>query len=191
MIYSFENNELDLALMELRREGVLVNIEPQVFSLLCLLIENSDRAVSRDEILEKIWDGKVVSDSALSSRIKSARKAIGDTGSSQRIIRTVRGFGFRFIADVNLSRPVQLLSGLDEPEVALSQRDDVAETKHGAMPSIAVLPFLTQIDNPHARLIGGALPQELITALSRLRWLAVIARGSAFQFRGGETDVRQ
>src|SRR5580765_4358001 len=102
MLYRFGDFELDRSTDELRRNGTVVPIEPQVFALLALLAENRERLVSRDEIVEKVWDGRVVSDSALDSRIKSARRALGDDGKAQRLIRTVHGQGFRFLGDVQV-----------------------------------------------------------------------------------------
>ena len=106
MIYGFENCELDLGAHELRRAGEAQAIEPRVFKLLGYLVENSHRMVSKDEILGHVWEGRVVSDSALSSQIKAARKAIGDDGKAQRLLRTIHGEGFRFIGGVRkLARP--------------------------------------------------------------------------------------
>ncbi|MDH5310101.1 MAG: transcriptional regulator, partial [Gammaproteobacteria bacterium] len=99
MIYRFGSFELDLGKVELRSDGQPHPLEPQVFALLAFLVEHRERLVSRDEIFEKVWDRRVVSDSALSSRIKSVRKALGDDGKSQRFIKTVHGQGFRFVAD--------------------------------------------------------------------------------------------
>src|SRR5579883_2702467 len=104
MIYRFGDFELDLAAVELRADGIARSVEPQVFRLLALLIENHGRLVSRDEIIEKVWDGRVVSDAAVASRVKSARQALGDDGVSQRFIKTVHGQGFRFVAQVRTSR---------------------------------------------------------------------------------------
>ena len=98
--YRFGSFELDLAKAELRAEGVVLPLERQVFALLAFLVENRERLVSKDEIIEKVWDGRVVSDSAVSSRIKSARQALGDDGQAQRYIRTTHRRGFRFVADV-------------------------------------------------------------------------------------------
>lgn len=78
MIYTFGQFELDLATVELRADGDVVSVEPQVFALLALLVENSERAVSKDEIIEKIRDGRVVSEAAVASRVKAARQALGE-----------------------------------------------------------------------------------------------------------------
>src|ERR1044072_1997649 len=97
MIYTFGQFELDLAAAELRADGAAVHVEPQVFALLALLVENSERLVSRDEIREKVWDGRIVSDAAIASRVKSARQALGDDGRAQQLIKTLHGQGFRFV----------------------------------------------------------------------------------------------
>ncbi len=91
---------IDPKAYEIREDGHPVPVEPQVFDLLIMLIENRERAVSKDEIIEQIWKGRIISDATLSSRIKSARQALGDDGSAQKLIRTIHGRGFRFVGDV-------------------------------------------------------------------------------------------
>ncbi len=100
MIYRFGDCEVDTKLMELRRAGAVHPIDPLGFDLLTYLIENRDRVLTRDELLDALWPGKVVTDSALSSRLKSVRSAVGDTGSAQRVIKTVHGRGYRFVAEL-------------------------------------------------------------------------------------------
>jgi TolB-like protein len=173
MIHAFGACELDTDKVELRVNGAVAAIEPQVFQLLRFLVENRDRLVSKDEIIEKVWGGRIVSDAAITSRIKSARQAIGDDGRSQGAIRTVRGMGYSFVADVLPSAPAAAVAQAEQPAPAESSR-----------PRIAVLPFrLVGIVDPQFP-IAEALPSDLITELSRLRWLFVIARGSSFRFRG-------
>ena len=109
MLYLFDAFELDADQIELRRNGVAVPIEPQVFALLRLLVESRDRMVSKEEVVEKVWEGRFVSDSAISSRIKFARRALGDDGKEQRFIRTLHGQGFRFIGDVRIIVPQGLV----------------------------------------------------------------------------------
>jgi TolB-like protein len=184
MIYRFGPFELDLARHELREDGIARPIEPQVFALIALLVENRERLLSRDELLEKIWDGRVVSDAAVASRIKSARQALGDDGVAQRYIRTVHKQGFRFVAEV---QPVRE----SEPLPAAPANEHARLSAQAAQPSIAVLPFRWLGDaGPYAP-IAEALPHELIVDLSRLRWLLVTARGSSFRLSSGEdvTDV--
>jgi len=191
MIYRFGSFELDLAKVELREDGTPCPVEPQVFALLALLVENRERMVSRDELIEKVWDGRVVSDAAVSSRIKSARQALGDDGRTQRFIRTIHGQGFRFVGEVTGAH-----SPRQEPELARGTPDPGAEsqataTEAAARPSIAVLPLrLIGEAGPYAA-VAEALPHDLILELSRLRWLAVTARGSSFRLRAAEVDVAE
>lgn len=189
MIYRFGPFELDLAKAELRAGGEPRPLEPQVFALLAFLVEHRERLVSRDEIHEKVWDGRIVTDAAVASRIKSARKALGDDGKAQRYIRTIHGQGFRFVADVRTLAPepgVVALAGA-RPEQA---DPPLAPVGGDSRPSIAVLPFrLVGEAGPYATM-ADALPHELITELSRLRWLFVTARGSSFRFRSPDPDLR-
>lgn len=182
MLYVFEGFELDLAKIELRADGAVIPVEPQVFALLHLLVENRDRLVSRDEVIEKVWDGRVVSDSALDSRIKSVRRALGDDGKTQRLVRTVHGRGFRFVGAVSVvaaaGHPVTDAAAAPAPLA-----DAVAR------PSIAVLPFRLIGASERWAAIAEALPDELIAELARLRWLFVIARGSSFRFRSDTSDL--
>src|SRR3954454_14189530 len=101
MILAFRDVELDLRKGELRRAGNAVHVEPQVFDLLAFLIRNRDRIVSKDEILDAVWDGRIVSEAALSSRVNAARKAIGDSGNDQIFIRTFHKRGFRFVGEAS------------------------------------------------------------------------------------------
>jgi pimeloyl-ACP methyl ester carboxylesterase/DNA-binding winged helix-turn-helix (wHTH) protein len=98
--FAFDGCELDVQRLELRRDGHAVAVEPQVFDVLVHLLRHRDRVVSKEELLDQVWGDRFVSESALTSRIKAARRAIGDDGASQRIIRTLHGRGYRFIADV-------------------------------------------------------------------------------------------
>lgn len=183
MIYAFDDFELDAQKIELRRQGAAIAIEPQVYSIFLLLLENQDRMVSRDEIIEKVWDGRIVSDSALSSRIKALRAALGDDGKSQRYVRTLHGRGFRFVGEARLSRPDGVtFAATPEPVEAAMVRE---------RPSIAVLPFRLVGVAGEAATVAEALPDEIITVLARLRWLFVIARGSTFRFRPPHQNVQE
>jgi len=180
MIYAFGDYRMDVAARELRRADAAVRLEPQVFDLLHLLIENRDRVVSRDELIERIWGGRSVSDAAVSSRIKSARQAIGDDGARQLLIRTHHGVGFRFVGAMTPAPSASVIVPMDVRELAVPTLGEAASTR----PSIAVLPFqLVGGEGPYSAIADG-LPHDLIVELSRLHWLTVIARGSSFQFRG-------
>ena len=193
MIYTFGPFELDLAKAELRADGQPRSLQPQIFALLAFLLEHRERLVSKDEIFENVWDGRVVTDSALASRVKSLRKLLDDDGRTQRYIRTVHSKGFRFVADVRVEQDNVTVSagkddgqGDDKPVASDSPRSEQRRR-----PSIAVLPF-RQIGEvgPYVTIADG-LPHELITELARLRWLFVIARGSSFRLRGDKIDVRE
>lgn len=178
MIYGFGPFELDTARVELRADGEVRPLEPQVFALLALLVENRERLVSRDEIIEKVWDGRVVSDAAVASRVKSARQALGDDGKTQRYIRTMRRQGFRFVAEARVMRDAV------PADLPAAQPAD-----QGSRPSIAVLPFMLIGAAGRYAAVADALPHELIMELSRLRWLFVTARGSSFRLRATATDM--
>ena len=100
-IVRFEGCELDLAMQEIRRDGERVHVEPQVFDVLALLVERRGTVVTKLELFDEVWGDRFVSESALSSRIMAARKAVGDDGRTQRVIRTVHGKGFTFVAEVD------------------------------------------------------------------------------------------
>ncbi len=180
MIYQFADFELDTDRCELRAAGVRVPAEPQVYALLRLLIENGGRTVTKEAIFATVWDGRIVSESALSSRIKSARQCICDDGRAQALIRTVHGVGFCFVGDVTTRASI----GFPEHRSVT----DAAPIAH-SRPSIAILPFQCMGASEHEFPIAEALPSDLIAALSRLHWLFVIARGSSFRFRRQDTSL--
>ncbi len=143
MIYRFGDFELDPAAVELRGGGEVCSLEPQVFALVTLLVENHDRLVSKDEIIEKVWDGRAVSDAAIASRVRSARQALGDNGQAQRFIKTVHSQGFRFVAPVRAALGSKRSPALQSGEV--NDGEHIAPPARQAdrvgRPSIAVLPF--------------------------------------------------
>ena len=185
MIYQFDQFELDLDKVELRAGGLVVQIEPQVYALLALLIQNRERLVSRDEIIDRVWGGRFISNSVVSSRVKSLRQSVGDNGTEQRLIKTIHARGFRFIADVQIRKA---------SATAPVEAHERSQLPLDGRPSIAILPFAVLGDPGPFAAIGLALPHELIAELSRLRWLSIIARGSSFQFQpsgeNGETVAR-
>lgn len=196
MLYAFDQFELDLAAVELRAGGKPVSIEPQVFALLALLVENRERMVSKDELVEKIWDRRVVSDAAIASRVKSARQALGDDGKSQRLIKTLHGQGYRFVGEARAARSTAsvriAVPGADAGGGSIGELGGMVQRlARFAQPSLAVLPFrFTAGDERYAGL-ANALPDELITDLAHLRWLIVTARGSSFRLRVPEVDYTE
>ncbi len=179
MIFRFLNFELDLALQELREAGAARAIEPQVFELLRYLIENRERVVSRDEIFENIWHGRIVSEATLDSRMKAARRAVGDSGRDQRIIQTLPRRGFRFIAELEAVDRLSPSAGA------------VAGFIPSEKPSIAILPFKNMSADPGQEYFADGMSEDLITALSRVRWLLVISRNTSFSYKGSSPDVRE
>ncbi len=178
MAWTFGDFRLDPERFELTRCDTPVRLEPQVLSLLIHLVRNRERMVTKDEIVAAVWQRQAISDASISSRIRSARQAVGDDGAQQAVIHTVHGRGFRFVAEVS--------------QHAVATSDAPASDLHdhpGGRPSIAVLPFQPVGMSPMLAVLGDAIPHELIEALSRLHWLAVIARGSSFRFRQVEANL--
>ncbi len=103
MLYQFDDFELDVERFELRCRGVTLHVEPQTFDFILFLVENNDRVVTRDEIIDKVWNGRIVSDTTISSCVKAARKILGDDGEHQNFIKTTRGRGFQFVKEVKKS----------------------------------------------------------------------------------------
>jgi TolB-like protein/Flp pilus assembly protein TadD len=149
-----------------------------------MLIEFRHRLVSRDELVERVWGGRIVSEAAIASRIKSARQALGDDGAAQRFIRTVPKLGLRFVAEV---RTPAVATAPAAPQDEAAEADAARPPRD--RPSIAVLPFAPLSAGPASAQMADAIPHDLIAELSRLRWLFVIARGSSFQLRGEAATI--
>ena len=206
MLYRFAEFEIDVSQQELRRLGEPVHIEPQVFDLIVHLVRNRDRIVSKDELIETIWNGRIISEAALSSRINGARRALGDTGADQAFIRTLHKRGFRFVGDVQTveaaeadAKAARLVPGNsgasgDIPaggsvSVEVSRLDNIVSEAVKAeaitRSSIAVLPFGNMSDDPENDYFSYGMTEDLIRLLARNRWLTVISRHSTVAFRGG------
>jgi TolB-like protein len=185
--FSFGDHVLDVDRRELRRRGELIALEPQVFDLLVYLVQNRDRVVSKDELLQAVWGGRIVSESTMTSRINAARQAVGDSGEAQRLIRTKPRKGIRFVGVVReeqkAATPVDarpVTADLPRPALALLDK-----------PSIAVLPFANLSGDPEQEYFADGMVEEIITALSRIGGLFVIARNSTFTYKGRAVDVKQ
>lgn len=210
--YRFAEFEIDLSQQELRRLGEAVHIEPQVFDLIVHLVRNYDRIVSKDELIERIWNGRIISEAALSSRINGARRALGDNGQDQALIRTLHKRGFRFVGDVQAvstleadAQAVRLVpdDGAAPTGVPVSvsvsaevrRLDDVVSESVKAeavtRPSIAVLPFGNMSDDPENDYFSYGLTEDIIRLLARNRWLLVISRHSTIAFQGRVVDARE
>ena len=178
--------EIDEALFELRQAGQRVAIEPKVFDLLLYLAKNNERTIGKDEIFAEIWSDRIVSDSALSSQIKAARKAVGDDGAAQHTIRTVHGRGFRFVAQLKGSK-ADLAPASTSASTLIEMPSLVAISKK---PSVAVLPFANMGGDESEDYFCDGVTEDIITALSKNRWLTVIARNSAFAFRKSQDGLK-
>ena len=186
MKFGFDHYALDTRLRELRRDGELVAMQPQVFDLLVHLLKHRDRVVSRDDLITLVWGGRIVSDSTLDSRINAARNAIGDSGKAQRLIRTIPRKGLRFIGavdeQVNGYHLVAAEAAAEQAPPPLSLPD---------RPAIAVLPFNNMSGDQDQEYFSDGISEDIITALSKLRWFFVIARNSSFTYKGKAVHIKQ
>ncbi len=189
MILRFGDYEIDVERRELRRATAPVHVEPQVFDLLVYLVENRERVVSKDDLIAAVWGGRAVSDSTLTSRINAARKALEDSGGDQKFIRTVPRKGLRFVGDVLVQAPSAASHETAPP-------DDVREPVRAALPlpdrpAIAVLPFTNMTGDPQQDYFSDGISEDIITALSKLRWFFVIARNSSFIYKDRAVHLKQ
>jgi TolB-like protein len=187
--FFFDDHALDTDRRELRRGPKRIAVEPQVFDLLVYLVQNRDRVVSKDDLIASVWGGRSVSDSTLTSRINAARKAVGDSGESQTLIRTIQRKGLRFVGAVQ--------AGSDNAEPAhAAVPAAVHEPPRPALPlpdrpAIAVLPFVNMSGEPEQEYFSDGISEDIITALSKLRWFFVIARNSSFVYKGKAVHLKQ
>jgi TolB-like protein len=181
---------LDLDRRELARGTEAIAVGPQVFDLLVYLVRNRERVVSKDDLLDAVWGGRIVSESTLASHVNAVRRAVGDSGEEQRLIRTVARKGFRFVGDV---REVQ---SADSFRASRTVPLDWNETAEQVLvlpdkPSIATLPFLNLSGDPEQEYFADGVVEDIISALSRIGWLFVISRNSSFTYKGRPVDVKQ
>ena len=177
---------MDTDRRELHRGPDIVSVAPQVFDLLDYLIRKREHVVSKDDLINAIWNGRIVSDAALTTRLNVARSVIGDSGEEQRLIKTLPRKGFRFVGPV---REAQGAAGaavtdnaVEPPKPALTLPDE---------PSIAILPFTNLSSDPDQDYFADGMVDEITTALSRFKSLFVIARNSSFTYKGKLVDIKQ
>ena len=176
-VLEFDGFDVDLDAALLRSQGRVIETEPQVFELIAFLCTNSGRLIGYDEIIDKVWHGRIVSDAAIATRINAARKALGDDGTAQRVIKTVRGRGLRF--------------QLAPASASDNSNSDVVPRLHLDGPSIAVLPFHNMSSDVEQEYFADGIAEDIITGLSRVSQFFVIARNSTFAYKGKTIDVRQ
>ena len=166
---AFGQYRLEIERRELRRGAELIELEPKAFDLLAFLVQHRNRVVSKDDLLQAVWHGRIVSESALTTRLNAVRRALGDDGSAQRLIRTFTRKGIRFVGEVT----------------------EIADRALPDKPSIAVLPFQNMSGDPEQEYFADGMVEEITTAIARCPWLFVIARNSSFRYKGKPIDVNQ
>ena len=188
-MFLFEDYTLDPDRRELRRGSKFIAVEPQVFDLLVYLVQNCNRVVSKDDLIASVWDGRIVSKSTLTSRINAARKAVGDSGENQKLIRTIARKGFRFVGALREQRVSAIAKGErkgDEQELGRPLPTPVLDR-----PSIAVLPFDNLSEDRSLELVVDGLVEDVIALLARVRGFFVIARASSLGYREHPCEIRQ
>jgi TolB-like protein/cytochrome c-type biogenesis protein CcmH/NrfG len=189
--FSFADHTLDTERRELHRGAEPIAVEPQVLDLLICLVKNRDRVVTKDDLIASVWGGRIVSEATLTSRVYAARKALGDNGQGQKLIRTIARRGLRFVGDVSIH------SNGNEPAVAAGPGPREAGDGSRAIlppperPAIAVLPFDNMSGDPDQEYFSDGITEDVITALSKMRWFLVIARNSSFTYKGKAVHIKQ
>ncbi len=219
MIYQFAEFEIDQDKFELRRNGIAQHIEPLVFDLLTLLVKNPHKIITRDELIEKLWDGRIISEATISTSIKSARKAIGDNGEEQKYIRTIRGRGISFVADVKSASEDKSASLQNDNERKIPSKmiffgviamaiiagilylsagnsimdndpsDQITAKAPAAPYKVAVMPFADMSQNGDQEYFADGMAEEILNLLARVPGLDVTSRTTAFSLKGQNLTV--
>ncbi|XIA66941.1 winged helix-turn-helix domain-containing protein [Bradyrhizobium sp. TZ2] len=182
MRYLFEEYAFDTARRQLCRGPDVIAVTPQVFDLLAYLIRHRERVVTKDDLIGAIWNGRIVSDAALTTRLNAARCAIGDSGAEQRLIKTLPRKGFRFVGQVREAREVAGPNPGDAPRRSCSSRQALHRRA-------AVREHVRR--SRSRKYFADGMVEEITTALSRFKGLFVIARNSSFTFKGKAVDIKE
>jgi len=183
MKFEFGPFRVDTGLLELTQSGKAIALQPQAFSLLVFLIENSDRVVSKDEIIDEVWQGRAVGDGTLNARINALRRALGDDGATQSVIKTLPRQGFRFVSKLADATSNPVITPVNEKKPTMDVTPNAA--------SIAVLPFANIGADQEQNYFADGLTEDLITDLCKIRDLFVIAKNSSFSYRNSPKDVTE
>jgi TolB-like protein/Flp pilus assembly protein TadD len=188
VVFAFGDYRLDRDRRELRRGSELIGLEPQVFDLLVYLIRERHRVVGKNELLQAVWSGRIVSDSALTTRVHAVRRALGDDGATQRLIRTFTRKGVRFVGDVReIPEPPAPTAGNAGTDTSAPYlRQTLCD-----VPSIAVLPFANLSHDRRLDDFVHGLAEETTTALCRIPWLRVISPRSGVVFKKRAPDAER
>lgn len=180
MIYKFNNLTIDTEKFSLSTDNDKTAVEPQVFNLIVLLIENKDKIITRDFILDHVWKGRIVSDTSINNIIKSARKVLGDNGEKQQVIKTIRSRGYQFVAN------------LDESHASITDKSSASTLKDQSEgPLIAVLPLQNLSSDAEQNYFAEGISEDLTTELFKFNNIQVIARHTAFQYNSVSFDASQ
>ena len=169
MVLAFGQYRLDIERRELRCGADLADLEPKAFDLLVFLVQNCDRVVSKDDLLQALWQGRIVSELALTTRINAVRRAVGDDGRAQRLIRTFTRKGIRFVGEVT----------------------QVADRSLPNKPSIAVLPFQNLSGDPEQDYFADGMVEEITTAIARCPGAVRHRSQLEYAYKGKSVDVKQ
>jgi TolB-like protein len=180
--FAFDTYILDIERSELRHGTDRIRLEPQAFDLLTYLLRHRDRVVSRDELIQAIWGGRVVTDAALSTRINVVRRAIGDDGKTQRLIRTLSRKGIRFIGEVTET--------FEQNRCISAGRTRFLGIDRSDAPSITVLPFAAITDDRDSEIVAAGVAEEIATVLIRIPRLLVVAQDSWSSHTSHASDMR-
>jgi TolB-like protein/DNA-binding winged helix-turn-helix (wHTH) protein/tetratricopeptide (TPR) repeat protein len=211
-LYQFDDYILDVDKFELLRAGEVQHVEPLIFDFLHFLVKNPNRILAREEIVDEIWDGRIVSDATLNTCIKSARIVIGDSGENQKYIKTIRGRGIQFIADVSTAsankssskKTVRLSPSISIGAVAafmlvcvilyfnFAPEERATELKPQSLQSslkIAVIPFTDMSENGDQEYFGDGMAEEILNVLTAVDDLDVVSRSTSFSLKGQNLSV--
>ena len=186
MRYFFEDFALDTDRRELRRGADVVPTAPQVFDLLDYLIRHRERVVSKDDLISAVWNGRIVSDAALTTRLNAARAAIGDGGDKQRLIKTLPRKGFRFVGMVQEAKTCT-----GQPVGSAAHNDAMPSPHSAPRLSIVVLPLANLSGDPQQDYFVDGVTESLTTDLSRISGSFVIGRHTAFTYKSKTVDLKQ
>jgi TolB-like protein/Tfp pilus assembly protein PilF len=184
--YLFEDYSFDTDRRELHRGGEAISIAPRVFDLLDYLIRNREHVVSRDDLINAVWNGRIVSEAALTTRLNAARSAIGDTGDKQRLIKTLPRKGFRFVGTVQETQGPAV-----EPADSAAHGSTMSSPVPAPRLSIVVLPFANLGGDTEQDYFVDGVTENLTTDLSRINGAFVIGRHTAFTYKGKAVGLKQ
>jgi adenylate cyclase len=195
-VYRFAEYEIDPGRRELRRAGVPVAVQPKVLDLIAYLVKHRHRAVGKSELQDAIWPGVVVSETSLTQAMRKARRALGDDANAPVVIRTVHGHGYRFTASLDdVPTPEATADGAEAESAPERPKPPPQAVPPGGRadprPTVAVLPFANMSGDPGQQYFSDAVTQDIISQLSKHRWLNVLARNATFGYRDRSPDPRQ